>query len=217
MVNFRVTTVVEVYVGGINLDIKNNLAKNITNLRVLNNMTQLELAEKLNYSDKTISKWERAESSPDISVLVQMAELFGVTLDYLVKTENIDEAVVEHKTVEVKYNRRVISYISESVGWIVAICAFIITTLIIKENTFQWLYFVYALPVVLIVKLIFNSVWFNPRHNYFIISALMWSILAAIHITFMYFKIDVALVYLLGVAGQIVIILWSCISKPKKH
>lgn len=199
------------------MDIKNNLAKNITNLRVLNNMTQLELAEKLNYSDKTISKWERAESSPDISVLVQMAELFGVTLDYLVKTENIDEAVVEHKTVEVKYNRRVISYISESVGWIVAICAFIITTLIIKENTFQWLYFVYALPVVLIVKLIFNSVWFNPRHNYFIISALMWSILAAIHITFMYFKIDVALVYLLGVAGQIVIILWSCISKPKKH
>ena len=47
-------------------DIKND-AKNITELRILNNMTQMELAEKLNYSDKTISKWERAESSPDIS------------------------------------------------------------------------------------------------------------------------------------------------------
>ncbi len=199
------------------VDVKSNVAKNITNLRILNDMTQLELAEKLNYSDKTISKWERAESSPDISVLVQMAELFGVTLDYLVKAENIEEAVIEHKTVEVKYNRRVISYISESVGWIAAICAFIITTLIIKETTFQWLYFVYTLPIVLIVKLVFNSVWFNPRHNYFIISALMWSILAAVHITFMYFRIDVALVYFLGVAGQIVIILWSRISKPKKH
>ena len=65
-------------------DIKSNVAKNITELRILNNMTQMELAEKLNYSDKTISKWERAESSPDISVLVEMADLFGVTLDYLV-------------------------------------------------------------------------------------------------------------------------------------
>ena len=84
-------------------DIKSNVAKNITELRILNNMTQMELAEKLNYSDKTISKWERAESSPDISVLVEMADLFGVTLDYLVRTENVEEAVSEHKTKEVTF------------------------------------------------------------------------------------------------------------------
>lgn len=196
-------------------NIKSNVAKNITELRILNNMTQMELAEKLNYSDKTISKWERAESSPDISVLVKIADLFGVTLDYLVKTENIEEAVVEHKTKETKYNRRAISYIAEGGAWIVAVFAFIITTLILNRMSFQWLYFVYALPIVLIVKLIFNSIWFNPRHNYLIISALMWSILATIHITFMYFKINVSLIYSLGVAGQIVIILSSYISKPK--
>ena len=94
-------------------DIKSNVAKNITELRILNNMTQMELAEKLNYSDKTISKWERAESSPDISVLVEMADLFGVTLDYLVRTENIEEAVSERKTKEVTFNRRAVSYIAE--------------------------------------------------------------------------------------------------------
>ncbi|MEE0967782.1 MAG: helix-turn-helix transcriptional regulator [Clostridia bacterium] len=196
-------------------DIKNNVAKNITELRILNNMTQMELAERLNYSDKTISKWERAESSPDISVLVEMADLFGVTLDYLVKTENIEEAVIEHKTKEKKYNRHAISYIAEGGGWIVAIFAFIITTLVLKQMTFQWLYFVYALSIVLIVKLIFNSIWFNPRHNYLIISALMWSILVAVHITFLYFKVNVSLIYLLGVAGQVVIVLWSFINKPK--
>ncbi len=196
-------------------DIKNNVAKNITELRVLNNMTQMELAEKLNYSDKTVSKWERAESSPDISVLVDIADLFGVTLDYLVKAEDIEEAVAAHKTKETKYNRRAISYIAEGGGWIVAIFAFIITTLITNQMTFQWLYFVYALPIVLIVKLVFNSIWFNPRHNYLIISALMWSILATIHITFLYFKINVSLIYLLGVAGQIVIVLCSYINKPK--
>ncbi len=196
-------------------DIKSIVAKNITELRLLNNMTQMELAEKLNYSDKTISKWERGESSPDIAVLVEMANIFGVTLDYLVRTENIDEAVKENKKKQTKYNRRVISYISESVVWLIAIFAFIITSLITNETTFQWLYFVYALPIVLIVKLVFNSVWFNPRHNYYIISVLVWSILAAIHITFLYFKINVALIYLLGVASQIIIVLWSFIKKPK--
>lgn len=197
-------------------DIKNIVAKNITELRLLNNMTQMELAEKLNYSDKTISKWERAESSPDISVLVEIANLFGVSLDYLVRAENnIEETVKENKQKETKYNRKVISYISESVAWFIAIFAFIITSSITNEATFQWLYFVYALPIVLIVKLVFNSIWFNPRNNYFIISALMWSILAAIHITFLYFKINVALIYLLGIAGQIVVILWSFIKKPK--
>lgn len=196
-------------------DIKNVVAKNITELRLLNNMTQMELAEKLNYSDKTVSKWERAESSPDISVLVEIADLFGVSLDYLARAENIDEAVKENKQKEEKYNRRVITYISESVAWFIAIFAFIITSLITNKATFQWLYFVYALPVVLIIRLVFNSIWFNPRRNYLIISALIWSILATIHITFLYFGINVSLIYLLGVAGQIVIILWSFIKKPK--
>lgn len=196
-------------------DTKSIVAKNISELRLLNNMTQMELGERLNYSDKTISKWERGESSPDITVLVEIANLFGVSLDYLVRAENIDATVKEHKIKQTQYNRKVIAYISESVAWFVAVFAFIITSLITNEATFQWLYFVYALPVVLIIKLVFNSVWFNPRNNYYIISAMVWSILAAIHITFLYFKVNVALIYLLGVAGQIVIILWSFIKKPK--
>lgn len=197
-------------------DIKNVVAKNITDLRLLNNMTQMELAEKLNYSDKTISKWERAESSPDISVLVEIANMFGVSLDYLVKSECIEEIVKDNKQKETKYNRRAITYLSEGVVWIVAIFAFIITSLVAKEATFQWLYFVYALPVVLIIKLVFNSIWFNPRRNYLIISALIWSILATIHITFLFFNKNVALIFLLGIAGQIIVILWSLIKKPKK-
>lgn len=204
-------------------EIKNRVAKNITELRLANNMTQIELGAKLNYSDKTVSKWERAESSPDISVLVEMSELFGVSLDYLVKGEEASEPeeIKENEEDEApdvgekRYNRRAIAYISESVPWIIAVAAFIITTLILRRTAFQWLYFVYALPIVLIIKLVFNSVWFNPRHNYGIISAMIWSILATIHTTFVYFGIDVALIYLLGVAGQIVVILWSFIKKPK--
>lgn len=197
-------------------DIKTIVAKNIAELRLLNNMTQLELAEKLNYSDKTISKWERAESTPDIAVLVEIADLFGVTLDYMVRSENIEKQVKENKQQQARYNHRVITCISEFCAWFVAIFAFILTSLIVQKMTFQWLYFVYALPVVLIIRLVFNSIWFNPRNNYWIISALMWTVLAAIHITFLYFGINVALIYVLGIVGQIVIVLWSFIKKPQK-
>lgn len=196
-------------------DIKDRVGKNIAELRAQNNMTQMELGERLNYSDKTISKWERGESAPDISVLVEIAEMFGVTLDELVNGAEI-KAREDRPIKEKIYNRRVISYVSESTALVVAVLAFVITSLIASEASFQWLYIVYALPVTMIIKLVFNSVWFNPRHNYLIVSALMWSVLAAIHMTFFYFGINVALVYLLGIVGQAVIILWSFISRPKK-
>lgn len=196
-------------------DVKSTVARNLAELRLLNNMTQMELAEKLNYSDKTISKWERGESTPDISVLVEIADLFGVTLDYLAKGENLEKKVIENKHKEAKYNHRAINYLSEGVVWCAVVFAFIITSLVSRTATFQWLYFVYALPIVLIIRLVFNSIWFNPRHNFLIISFLLWSILSAIHITFWYFGIDIRLIFLLGVAGQIVIILCSFIKKPK--
>jgi len=197
-------------------DVKSIVAKNITELRLLNNMTQMELAQQLNYSDKTISKWERGESSPDITVLVKIADIFGVTLDYLVRAENIEEGVKEHKKDEARYNRKVIVYISESATFFAAIFAFIITTLITEDASFQWLFLVYAVPVVLTLRLIFNSIWFNPRTNFIIISALMWSVLAAVHITFLHFKINIAMIYLIGVAGQIVIVLCSLLTRPVK-
>jgi len=197
-------------------DIKSIVAKNITDLRLLNNMTQMELAEKLNYSDKTVSKWERGESTPDISVLVEISDIFGVTLDYLVGRDTIEDRVRENKKKESRYNHRVITYIVEGSVWFIAFLAFIITTLIVQRIGFQWLYLVYATPIVMIIRLVFNSIWFNPRHNYVIISMLMWSILATIHLTFWHFGINVALIYLVGIAGELIIILWSFLKKPKK-
>ena len=57
-------------------------ASNIIRLRTGRGMTQAELGARLNYSDKTISKWERGEAIPDAFVLTQLAELFGVSVDF---------------------------------------------------------------------------------------------------------------------------------------
>ena len=67
-------------------DLKKIIAKNITDLRTAKGITQLELAEKLMYSDKNISKWERAEAVPDVVVLKTLADMYGITVnDFLVE------------------------------------------------------------------------------------------------------------------------------------
>ena len=66
------------------------VANNLTELRKEKKWTQAELAEKINYSDKSVSKWERGEALPDLKVLLQMAELFGVNLEYFT-TENAEK------------------------------------------------------------------------------------------------------------------------------
>ena len=72
-------------------NIKAVVASNIIELRTKAGMTQLELAEKLNYSDKSVSKWERAESIPDVTILKSLADIFGVTVDYLLGNTDIKE------------------------------------------------------------------------------------------------------------------------------
>ena len=197
-------------------NVKQAIARNITELRLLNELTQAQLGEKLNYSDKTVSKWERGESTPDVEVLIALSELFGVSLDVLVSENGIaDKTEVDSKRRK-SYNHRAIMLIVESSVILAALFAFIITSLIIRRSAFQILYFVYAVPVMLMLELILNSVWFNPRRNYYIVSALMWSVIAAIYISFMYFKIDVGLIFFLGIVGQTVIIICSFISRPFK-
>lgn len=197
-------------------DIKSNVAKNIAELRLLNNMTQLDLAQKLNYSDKTISKWERGDSAPDISVLTEIADLFGVTLDYMVRSDHNDEDTPSKDAIRHRYNRLAITGVAQGLVWFISLFAFILTALIAKEATFQWLYFVYSVPVSFVLLLVFNSIWFNRRNNYLIISLLMWSLLASVHISFWYFGVNISMIYLLGIAGQLMILLWSFIKRPKK-
>ena len=64
-------------------DLRAVIAKNICDLRTEAGMTQAKLAEVLNYSDKAVSKWERAEAIPDVTVIKAIADYFGVSLDYL--------------------------------------------------------------------------------------------------------------------------------------
>ena len=189
--------------------LKNSIARNIAELRRSNNMTQLELAERLNYSDKAISKWERGESLPDIAVLKNIADIFLVTVDYLLEETHKREASPATQTVMRTRRRGVISWVGVLLVWMVATTAFVAIQLATKTIGIAWLTFVWAIPVSMVVWLIMNSIWFNRRRNYLIVSLLMWSLLAITHLTLFINGMNIWLIYILGVPAEIIICLWS--------
>ena len=191
-------------------NIKQITAKNITDLRRASGMTQLELAEKLNYSDKAVSKWERGESLPDVAVLKQIADLFSVTMDFLVSSDHRE--LSRERTIyagrELR-NRRIIASISILLVWLAATIAFVVVDLVLGSSARNWATFLYAVPASMIVWLVFTSLWFNPRRNFVIVSLLMWSVLACIHISLLLSGFNIWIIYILGIPGQAIILLWS--------
>lgn len=200
-------------------DLKPIIAKNIANLRLAKGMTQLELAEHLNYSDKAVSKWERAESVPDIAVLKDIADLFEVSLDYLVEKEHEKKEPVlpMAEASGVRRNHAVITGMSILLVWLVMLFIFVVIELATIKINLHWLCFVYAVPVTMIVWLVFNSIWFNTRRNYMIISLLMWSTLIAIYLTCLAAGVNAWLIFVLGIPGQILIFMWSKLKYQKKQ
>lgn len=190
-------------------DLKPIIAKNISQLRQSRNITQLELAEKLNYSDKAISKWERAESIPDVTVLKEIADMFGVTLDYLVQAEHkVAPTHTISKERKIK-NHAFITSMCVLLVWLVMTFAFVVIDMAVPNVEKHWLCFVYAIPCSMIVWLILNSAWFNSRRNFFIISVLMWSVLLSAYLTMLAFGLNNWQVFILGVPGQLIIFMWS--------
>ena len=193
-------------------DLKPIIAKNITALRQQAHMTQSELAERLNYSDKAISKWERAESMPDVAVLKAIADLFGVPLDYLIRLEHaqIQSAEPEPFKPNARHNHRVITTLSVLLVWFVATLAYVMLDVLQPGASRHWLVFLCAVPTSLIVWLVFNSIWFNRRTNYLIISLLTWSVLlGVVVVTMLSFQIIPWKILLLGIPGQVIIFIWS--------
>ena len=199
-------------------DIKSIIAENIVQLRRANGMTQIDLAEKLNYSDKAVSKWERGESVPDISVLKNIADLFGVTVDFLITADHDPSELEVGEDIELQRKKKdrtrgMITGMSILLVWLVASIIFVPIDIATTGIWAHWLAFAYAVPVSMLVWLIFNAMWFNRRRNYLIISLMVWTLIAAIHLTVLVCGYNIWQMYLLGIPGQLIIVLWSKIGK----
>ena len=162
-------------------DVKVVFAQNLISLRKQMKLTQLELAEKINYSDKAVSKWERGESIPDVTVLMTIASLFGVTLDFLV-TEHAEPEIVAEQTSYAKAvkkrNRMLVAAITFFAIAALETVVFAILQSVIGGLGKNLLYcYVYPIPVAAIVAIVFTSLWARPSLRFWSVTLLIASLI----------------------------------------
>lgn len=184
------------------------IAKNLIKFRTQAGFTQLELAQKLNYSDKSISKWERGEGIPDVSVLVKLSEIYGVKLDdFLNETNNVKPVP---KIIE-KSSKLLIALLSAGLVWLIASIVFAVLFIIPSTKGASWYSFVFALPICAIVLTVFSAVWKKTLLTALFSSCILWGIILDICLSVKFY--DIWVICVIGAVFEVLIILWFILVK----
>ncbi len=200
------------------------VAKNIAEIRKNNHLTQAALAERLGYSDKSVSKWERGEGVPDVICLKRMADLFGVTVDYFLEEchdgegspamkEGAEEELLQPTRGAYVTNHRAVSLLAVAGVWMVAAILYVILRLCQIPTLIP---FVAALPVTALLLIIFHALWGQERGRrllFFVtVSLLIWSLLFLV--CYILRAQNLWLLMILGLPATVVVAL-ACSVKKK--
>ena len=190
-------------------------AGNLINLRTGAGMTQAELGAKLNYSDKSISKWERGEAIPDAYVLTQIAELFGVSVDYILSSHDAWEPTVapEDPRRDVVYSTSVIIAIAVVGVWTLALTAFV--TLWLAVDQLRWQIFVAAFPVSVLTWMVLMCVFKRTRHLKYMVALFVLSIFVCVYLLLL--NRNPWQIFMIAVLAEVIVFLsFHVQKKPKK-
>lgn len=187
-------------------EIKKNFSSNLIKLRKENGLTQIALAEKLNYSDKAISKWEVGSVIPDVETMTHLADFFGLTVNDLIYPENNKK---RFRKIFLE-NHLNITMLSIGLVWLISTIVFFILQKTTDLNRL-WLTFIITLPLTFIILIIFSSIWFNKISTMLSISGLAWTTLLTLFLFFNH--TSYWFLFIIGMVGQLVIIFWA---KQKK-
>ncbi len=188
------------------------VAENLVKYRKHNNLTQLALAEKLNYSDKSVSKWESGESLPDVYVLNAIASIYGITLNDLIFPSKKIKAPTN------KANKFFIPTLSCCIVWLVALIAFFVLKAVLPSANKLWICFIIAIPASAIVELVFACVYKNRIFQFTSICCIVWTTVLCLHLALYNVVEHITLLYLVAIPFQIMVILWyvyRTVSKKK--
>ena len=150
-------------------------AANLIGLRTNKGLTQAELGAQLGYSDKNVSKWERGEALPDAYVLTRLAEIFGVSVDYILTAHDETEA---HAGMPVENDTPVVSagvIIAIAVLSVItsALAAFVILWLM---GTIEWRIFLVGISLSLLCALVLDCVFYKGKGLKYIVAAFVLSL-----------------------------------------
>lgn len=193
-------------------NVQETLIANLIALRKSRGLTQIELGERINYSDKTISKWEKGDSCPNVEAVYKIARFYGVSVDDLLSQDfRADSGATLEK--QRNYSKLIISLLAIMAVWVIATIIFVSLSLMSFQKT--WLIFILATPCSAVVALVFNSMWGNTRFNYLIISVLLWTTLATVFLSSLEYIRVLWVVFLVGIPIQIAIVLWSQLKNQR--
>lgn len=192
-------------------DLKQIFGENLALLRKEQNITQQTLAEKLNYSPKAISKWERGESMPEAEVLLQIADFFNVTVDFLLHKDSVlnRQNYIPEKVKD--KNLLFNTILMATIIW--TIIGVIFTYIILMKGQTKLELFLWGLPATcLVVAVAYRK---KPRRFLAIIlSIFLWTFLASLFIELLS-TYNMYLIFIVGIPAQIAIFGWSRIIKIK--
>lgn len=186
-------------------ELRERLAKNLTEYRRLHGLKQAELAEKLNYSDKSVSKWERGEGLPDVYVLTRLAALYGVTVDDLLSDRAPRKPSVTFQKLR-RQSRLLITLLSVGLVWLVAVLCFFFLGLFVPSLERSWLIFLFALPPSFIVLEVFSALWGGHPAQVLAVSGLTWSIAVCVDVALN--LPNLYLIYVVAAVLQVLVVLW---------
>ena len=197
--------------------LRRNIADNLIFYRKQKGLTQLDIADKFNYSDKAVSKWERAEAIPDVYILKQLADLYGITLDDLLSADKKKrEKLATHTERKSKITKIFVTILSCALVWCIATTVYIFPIIIIPDVTDSWVVFLYALVINFILLVVFSSIWGRRIYKFISVSGLIWSLFIAICtslVTLASLDAKIWLLLVIAAAMQVMTILWFTYSR----
>ena len=194
-----------------NYDVNKVLAKQLVKYRTNAGYTQSKLASMLNYSDKSVSKWERGEGMPDLTVLVKLAEIYHCSVnDLLYEKEDLQAKATRDE----KSSRVLIALLSAGIAWVVAALAFVVLGILPQTAGFAWLAFIYAVPASGIVLLVFSLLWGTDWLSALCASVVLWGTTVATCLT-----VHIEKIWLLAVLAGVLqglLVLWFLLRHKKR-
>lgn len=199
-------------------EFKNFVAGKLIEFRKKSGLTQAELAEMINYSDKAVSKWERGESLPDVYTLMCVAEKLNVSInelltdDYEVPKKDCNE-YKKYSDKEKMRRHILITTMSVALVWLVASVVFFILNIIHFNIFTSEMIFLYAIPCSFIVLLVFSCIWFSQKIQCIGVSGIIWSVAVSVFLTL---HKDTSYVFIIAVIMQILTLLWYTLKSVSK-
>lgn len=196
-------------------NIEENIQLNLVELRKSRKLKQSDLAEKIGYSDKTISRWENGSSVPDIASLTILADFYGISLDDIIKENANEKASLENKSKQREEMINEITMLSLSVVtvWLVAVIIYV--GISITRNEYFWQIFVCGVPVSAYILYRFNRRTTNVRWaNTVLLSLILWSIITIVFLLTLKFLLWQ--LFLLPIPMEAMIVIYTLFGKHNK-